>query len=134
VLYDKGNQDTVVNDQGQIVENQSLSIVSVVANGVDLVKTNIIHKGIGRYSMNLNKEKHKYFVEHNINVEPTTGLDMFENGVWHIDLELPVLSFISGVHDVVEPWERVQVEQLVNTLYQQYLHCKDLESNNDLKS
>ena len=134
VLYNKDDQDTVLNEQGQIVENQSLSIVSVVANGVDLVKTNIIHKGFGSYSMNLSKEKHKYFVEHNINVGPTTGLDMFENGVWQIELGLPILSVITGLHDVIEPWERIQVEQLVNTLYQQYLHCKDLESHNDLKS
>jgi hypothetical protein len=124
----------VLDAQGQIAENQSVTIVSVVANGVDLVKTNIIHKGLGSYSMQLSAEKHKYFVDHNINVESTTSLDMFENGVWHIDLSLPILSFISGLQDVVEPWERIHVGELVNTLYQQYQICKDLESHNDLKS
>jgi len=134
VFYNKNDQDTVVDHQEQIVENQGVTIVSVVANGVDLVKTNIIHKGFGSYSTQLSAEKRKYFVDHNINIESTTSLDMFENGVWHIEIGLPVLSFISGLHNVVEPWERVQVEQLVNTLYQQYLICKDLESHNDLKS
>jgi len=132
VFYNKDNYDTVVDQSGHIIENQCLSIVSVVVNGVDLVKTNIIHSGIGYYTMHLNSDKYQYFLSHNINVNPTTSLDMAENGIWRIELGLPILSFITGLHNVSESWGHAQVDQLLNTLYQQYQICKDLEQGNDI--
>ena len=130
--YNKSQQDTVVDEHGNIIENQSVSIVSIVANGVDLVQTNIIHRGFGQYTMKLDDDKRQYFINNNISVGPNTSLHMFENGVWCINLKLPILSFITGQHDIVEPWERVQVEELVKTLYDQYLVCKELEHKNDI--
>lgn len=131
--YNKSNNDTCVDSNGSIVENQCVHIESIVVNGVDVVKTNAIHN-IGSYTMNLDLEKYNYFLKNNIQVSPTTSTHMFENGVWQIDLKLPLLSFLTGLQSYTEPWEQVYVNKIVEALYQQYLVCKDAENQNDFKS
>ena len=126
VYYNKTNQDTVVNNQGQILENQSVTIAQLTVNGVDLVKTRLIYSNIGAYTMNLSQQKQQYFLENNINIEPSHNLSMFENGTWTIKLGLPVLSFLSQKQQQVEIAEQQDIEPILEQIYQKVLHCKTL--------
>lgn len=128
--HGKSDADTEVSPQGDIVANQSVAIKELWINDVDIVKTGSIHQGIGAYTMRLPAHKQQYFAEHGISTEPTTHTHMFENGVWRIELPLPLLSTLTGLYNYVEPWERVDVAKEVNLLAQTLLRCQQLEKSN----
>jgi hypothetical protein len=120
----------VVSTQGEIVENQSLAIKELWVNGVDIIKTGAIHRNIGCYTMSLPEHKKQYFEQMGMIYESTTHTHMFENGVWHIELALPLLSNLTGLHNYTEPWEQVDVQSLVNLLSEKLAVCQDLEKKN----
>lgn len=125
--HGKTDADTVLSSQGNIVENQSVAIQELWVNGVDIIKTGAIHRNIGCYTMNLPANKKQYFIEQGINVEPTTHTHMFENGTWHIELALPLLSTLTGLHNYTEIWEQVDVQSLVSSIYNKLEVCQALE-------
>jgi hypothetical protein len=88
--YNKKDSDTVVNDQGHIIENQHVKIVKIVVNEVDIVQSQIIYN-LGNYTKNLTKEQTAYYVEHGYDVGPTHSLEMYENGYWTLNFKMPVL-------------------------------------------
>ena len=120
----------MVSTQGEIVENQSLAIKELWVNGVDIIKTGAIHRNIGCYTMSLPEHKKQYFEQMGMIYESTTHTHMFENGVWHIELALPLLSNLTGLHNYTEPWEQVDVQSLVNLLSEKLAVCQDLEKKN----
>jgi hypothetical protein len=128
--FDKTDLDTDVDLQGNIVSNQSVSINELWINGVDIIKTRAIHQNIGNYTMTLSPQKYQHFVNHGINVDPTTSTHMFENGQWYVELELPLLSTLTAKHNFTEAWEKVNLTSIVDSLYQQLKICQDLEKNN----
>lgn len=124
----KSEIDTIVDLDGNIIENQHVEIKELIVNNIDIVKTQLIHKGIGQYQMHLHPEKLKYFLENNFSVKPSTMLDMYENGSWILNFELPVLSFLTQKQqNYVESWEQTNIDSLLNELYQQLLICTKLE-------
>lgn len=126
--FNKSNKDTVVDLQGNILSNQSVLLKELWINGVDLIKSGLIHKNVGQYTVHLSTHKKQYFVDHNINVHATTNTHMFENGVWHIELALPLLSTLTTKHNFVEYWENVDLLSIVDKLYQQLKICQELEN------
>lgn len=132
--YNKTDQDTQIDKNGEIISNQLLSIKEFWVNGVDIVKTGAIHQDIGCYTMNLDTHKYEYFVKQGINTCPTTNTHMFENGVWHVEIELPLLSTLSNKNSDSEPWEQVDVESIVKKLYSQLIVCEDLEQTLNSKN
>lgn len=88
--HSKTNNDTVVNNQGHIVENQHVKIVKIVVNEVDIIPSQIIYN-LGNYTKNLTREQKEYYLEHGYDVGPTHSLEMYENGQWTLDFKMPVL-------------------------------------------
>ena len=125
--YNKSDNDTIVDDQGNIIANQSILIKEIWINGVDIIKTGAIHQNIGHYTMTLPVHKYQYFVDNGISTSPTTNTHMFENGVWHLELDLPLLSTLTAKHNFVEPWEQFDVSTLVGSIATQLELCKTLE-------
>lgn len=124
---DKSDSDTQVDSQGNILSNQSVLLVELWINGVDIIKSGLIHQNIGQYTMNLSAQKQQYFVDHNIDIRSTTNTHMFENGRWQIELALPLLTTLTSKHNFVEPWEKVDLTSIVDDLYQQLKVCQNLE-------
>jgi hypothetical protein len=122
--YNKSDSDTVV-ENGVIKENQSVLIDQLKINTVDVIKTGLIHK-LGSYQMDLSQEKLKYFIKNNIDTSTSTNTHMYENGVWTINLELPILSFFTKKFDYQESWEKIDIVELTNKIYQQFLICKSI--------
>jgi len=90
---DKTSDHTVVDESGQIIENQSLNIDSLFINNVDVVKTQIIYK-LGVYTRILSESTLQYFRDHGIDYGPSHSLTMTENGSWDINLTFPVTKQI----------------------------------------
>lgn len=126
---DKTDADTLVTTQGEIVENQSVNLLALWINGVDIVKTQAIHQGIGQFTMCLPEHKKLYFQQHGISTQPNTHTHMYENGIWHIELALPLLSTLTGLQNQVEPWEQVDVKSLVSLLAEKLDCCYRLQNN-----
>ena len=97
----------------------------VIVNGVDLVRTNLIYR-VGTYTMHLSPHKQQYFIDRGINVEPSHSLSMYENGVWSIQLGVPVLSFLSQKQQSVELAEQQDTQIILEEIYQKILVCKSL--------
>lgn len=125
--HSKQNNDTVVDSNGVIVENQFVEIAELWLNGVDVVANGMIHQNIGQYTMQLDQHKQQYFEEHNISTVPTTNTRMFENGVWNIELDLPILSSLTAKHNFVESWEEVDSAELVDQMFELFTACQALE-------
>ena len=126
VYYNKTDQDTVVNSQGKIIENQSITVNEVTVNDVDLVKTNLIYRDIGCYNMMLSESKKQYFLDHGINTGPSHSMGMFENGTWTIRLGMPVLSFLSKKQQHTELAEQQDTRPILEEIYQKIQNCKAL--------
>lgn len=124
----KSDNDTVIDLQGNILSNQSVLLKELYINGVDLIKSELIHRNVGQYTMHLSAFKKQYFADHNIDIRPTTNTHMFENGLWHIELALPLLSTLTAKHNFAEPWENVDLTSIVDQLYQQLKICQSLEN------
>jgi len=88
--HGKTNNDTVVDNQGHIVENQHVKIVKILVNEVDIIPSQIIYN-LGNYTKNLTNEQKEYYLEHGYDVGPTHSLEMYENGQWTLDFKMPVL-------------------------------------------
>lgn len=132
--YGKTDTDTEVDIDGKIISNQSVILHELWINDVDIVKSNAIHQGIGNYTMSLSPHKHRYFLDHGVSVEPTTNTHMFENGSWNIELAMPLLSTLTAKHNLLEPWEQVDVETIVNQLFDQLTVCQELENQQRVKA
>lgn len=87
---------TCVNEEGKVVENQSLAIDKFLLNSVDLVSNNSIYN-FGYYYMKLSDSKCKYFKEHGYNIGPNHSLNMFENGEWKLTFGIPITRSIAKV-------------------------------------
>lgn len=101
----KTNDDTVVDSQGTILENQSLTIEELVVNGIDIIANNTMPE-LGNYTMNLDPGKLAYYQEHGYSIEPTTDLDMYENGVWRLILPIPIITHIAKIKNKLDPHEK----------------------------
>lgn len=88
--YNRPNNATVVDDQGNISENQHVKISKVVVNEVDIIQSQIIYN-LGNYTKNLTDEQKAYYLAHGHAVEPTHSLEMYENGFWTLNFKMPVL-------------------------------------------
>ena len=89
--YNKQDYDTTVDSAGQIVENQSVTITELTINEIRLVKTQIIYK-LGMFYQNLSTAKQQYFVDHGIDTGPSHTLCLYENGMWVLKFQLPVMQ------------------------------------------
>lgn len=126
LYYNKLDNDTVVDDNGVIIENQSVSINQFKINNVDIIKTGLIHT-LGNCQMQLSPAKLEYFTNNNISTEPTTNTYMSENSVWTINLELPILSFFTKKFDYQELWEKTNITELTNDIYERFLICNNIK-------
>jgi hypothetical protein len=87
---------TNINSQGQIIENQSVSIKKIVVNDSDIIKNNTVY-AFGHYYPKLSETKIKHFVENGYSIDPSHSLDMFENGEWRLQFGIPVNQSIAKV-------------------------------------
>lgn len=128
----KNEQDTVVDDQGNILENQHIEIKHLFANNVDIVNNQLIHQGFGQYSMKLSQDKIDYFLKNGYSIKDSTTLEMFENGIWTLIFGLPILTFLTLKQQVyTNQWEQVDTYSLLQELYQRMLICDQLEKTSN---
>lgn len=132
VIYlNKTNADTVVDANGQILENMTLEITGLIINDVDLLANNLVYT-FGHYVMNLSDDQRAYFEEHGINAAPSHSLFMSENGQWCWQLPVPVMSaFVSRMspYEKHERWLDSDLYQKIYTKIQDVLQLQELVKN-----
>jgi len=112
---EKTNKDTVVDSQGNILENQSLSIKELLINGIDIIDNETMPL-LGSYTMDLDPDKLAYYQQHGLSVEPTHSLDMYENGTWRLTLPIPITTSIAKLKNKDDPHEKWPDLNLLNDI------------------
>ena len=125
--YGKQDQDNELDHDHNIINTQSLLLQEIRINDVDIIKNKAIHQGFGYYRMHLDAAKYEYFKQQGLPTGDTTRTHMFENGIWHLEIELPLLSTIAKKNAVIEPWENIDVDLLINEFLERIDICKKLE-------
>ena len=111
--YGKESVDTKIDDQGQIVANQKMGISKFKLNGVDIIKNGLIYRA--EYSMKLDPDKQRYFKEHNISTKHH-DYHFYENGVWSLQIEIPVLTYIINITKQVETFEKIPYNNIIKNI------------------
>ena len=124
--YGRTDNETVLNNDGAILENQHLTITKVIINGVDIVANNIIYN-FGNYRKNLSNSQKQYYLEHGIETEPTHSLSMYENGIWILNFEMPVLTQFVKIKSFVEKHENPWVKNINYKIYDTINIIRSLE-------
>lgn len=122
----KTENDTITDDTGAIVENQSLIVKEVTVNGIDIIDNQTIYR-FGNYTMDLPPEKRAYYIEHGYSVEPTHSLDMFENGHWRMTFPLPITTNIVKLKATQELHEKWPDPDLLNAIVDTVNNIRRLE-------
>lgn len=122
----KTDADTVVDQHGTIIENQHVSIDRLLVNDIDIVANSSIYQ-FGICTMQLSKEKEKFFIENNINVGPTHNLKMFENSTWQLTFNSPVSADIASKKSFYFTHEAVN-KDVYTEIYKKILRIKTLEA------
>jgi hypothetical protein len=113
--YGKTNQDTIIDSIGTIISNQVLQIADLKLNDVDIIKNNLVYRG--KFIMNLDANKRVYFNDNNI---PTENYDyhFYENGIWSLQIGLPVLTYIINNTKQTETFEKIPYDDVIMAIIQ----------------
>ena len=128
--YGKKDFDTVSDDNGIIIENQSIEIKKIIVNNVDLIKTKLIYKNIGCYTMLLTPYKEQELKKYNQSTEPSTNLTMYENGIWKINLKQPLYTFLSSLWYTHEDAEIVDIPKIKQEIHDRLNNCLEIVAKN----
>lgn len=109
-MYGKTNQDTKIDNIGNIVSNQMIQIEKLFLNEIDIIKNNLIYQG--KFKMTLDTNKIKYFKENNISIE-NHDYHFYENGIWTLQIGLPVLTYIINNTKQSETFEKIPYDDIM---------------------
>ena len=112
-MYGKTDRDTRVNAQGEIIENQHISIKSFKINDIDFVKNNLIYRGL--YKMSLSNSKRQHFEQLGIATE-TQDYHFYENGIWTLQIPFPVLTYIINSTKQLETFEKISYHNIIQDI------------------
>jgi len=122
-LMNKTNDHTKINENGDIIENTSVTIHSLQVNQVELIATNLIQK-FGDYQMMLDDEKMQYFIKQGYNTGSSHSTTMYENGHWALKFEFPILPYLCSKTTQHEPHEKWPDDKLMQVLYNKILELE----------
>jgi hypothetical protein len=108
--YGKTESDTIINQKGDILSNQKLSIDKFKLNNIDLIKNNFIYNA--EYVMDLPQKKLEYFVKHNIDTK-NKDYHFYENGCWSLTMGLPILTYIINATKKLEAYETIDYQEIM---------------------
>lgn len=114
-MYGKTDKDTKIDSNGNIIDNQMMQIADLKLNGVDILKNNLIYRG--KFIMKLDDNKITLFKNNNI---PTENHDyhFYENGVWTLQIGLPVLTYIINSIKQTETFEKIPYDDTMIAIIQ----------------
>lgn len=111
--YSKTSQDTKINNQGEIIANQMIGISKFKLNGVDIIRNGLIYRA--EYVMKLDSSKEQHFKKHNISIR-NHDYHFYENGVWSLQIEIPVLTYIINIIKQVETFEKIPYDNIIKDI------------------
>jgi hypothetical protein len=123
--FGKNDEHTMVDELGKITQNQSVTIDSLILNGVNLVDCSLIYQ-LGYFYFNLNENKKKYYDQHGISTAPSHSLGMFENGKWELEIEFPILPSLCKLSAFYELHEKWPDDKLYNDLYNSIIKLQEV--------
>jgi hypothetical protein len=124
--HSKTNNDTVVDNQGHIVQNQHVKIVKIIVNEVDIVPSQIIYN-LGNYTKNLSDEQKEYYLEHGYDVGPTHSLELYENGQWTLNFKMPVLPEFIKLKKTHIKHESPWIDNITHKIYDTINNIRSIE-------
>ena len=130
-LTNKKDHDTVVDAQGNILENQQIMIQSLILNGVDLIATGLVYRNIGGYQLDITPYKRQQLEKYKQNNDQTHNLIMTENGSWKLSLEQPLYTFFAQRWHLQEPIKNIVKDSRIIRveMADKIKHCLRLESD-----
>jgi len=111
--YGKGDDGTRTSNDGEILENRSISIADLVINGVDYINSNYIYRGI--YEMSLSNDKEEYLRSRGFQTKHN-DYHFFEDGEWHLDISVPVLKGLIDSNKTTESYEMMSYEGMMEEI------------------
>jgi hypothetical protein len=117
-IHSKTNDDTVTDEYGNILQNQSAHLRQLTLNDVDIVKNCVIkHKVIykGVFQMSLDAEKMNFFNQNNISTE-VIDYNFYENGTWTLPLDLPILTGLVRSIATTEAYEKIDYHSTMSDI------------------
>lgn len=130
--YGKNDLDNELDNEYKLVKTQSLLLKQIQINSVDIIKTGHIHQDLGCYKIFPNSKNVDYDTPQEHMITGTTNIHMFENGVWQLDINVPLLSTLAKKNPVIEPWEDINVGQLIGEFLDRIKICQSLEKQKKL--
>jgi len=127
ILYNKLDKFTTVDTNGSITENMGVEIKSIVINDIDIVSNNLI-SNLGEFTPHLSKSKIEFFTKNNIFFGPSKTLGIFENGVWKMSFEAPIVSYLNKFSAFYEKHAIWPNNVLLQEIYDTINNIRDLES------
>lgn len=123
----KKDHHVVFDNQFNIIENQTVTIESIIINGVDLMYNGLISR-VGQHTMNLTQQQLDYYLEHNLSFAPNLNLTMYENGQWILKFPMPILNYLISLSVAQESWEKWPDTELLEEIYQLILQIEEESS------
>jgi hypothetical protein len=114
--YNKTQSDTVVGPNGEILEDQSVTIKSMTVNGVDIVSSGIIYN-LGHFHPKLSAEKQQFYKTNGIDAGPSHTLNLHDNGHWELKFKFPVITNFVKLKAFQETHEKWPDNELLNAIY-----------------
>lgn len=111
--YGKTDSDTKIGKDGNIIANQMLEITSLMLNGIDIIKNNLIYQA--KFVMDLSPNQVKYFESNNIPFE-NQDYHFYENGKWTLQIGLPVLTYIINITKTTETFEQIPYSDVMKEI------------------
>jgi hypothetical protein len=125
-FYGKNENHTVVDENGNIIENQGCVIKSLKINDVDVVSTQIIYN-LGHYYFYLSEQKRQYFEKHGYATDRSHSLSMFENGTWKMKLKTPILTELVKYKAFYEAHEQWPDDKFMRLMYNNIIELENLD-------
>lgn len=113
--YGKTDNDTKIDKNGNIIDNQMVKITKLLLNEIDIMKNNLIYQG--KFIMNLSNTQLKYFTKNNLPIE-NHDYHFYENGVWTLQIGLPVLTYIINTRKKIETFEKISYTDIMTKIVQ----------------
>lgn len=117
-IHGKTNNDTVTDEYGNILQNQSAHLSQLTLNDVDIVKDGAIKHKVaykGVFQMLVDAEKMNFFNKNNISTE-VTDYNFYENGTWTLPLDLPILTGLVRAVATTEAYEKIDYHSTISDI------------------
>lgn len=126
-FYNRLDTDTILDSNGQIVEDLGVHLDSITINDIDIIKNKLIFN-LGEFTPRLSSKKLQYYKENNIAISSRKSLHITENGIWKISFQAPILGYLNQFMTFFESHEFWPNDKLMQDIYATINNIRKMEN------